>query len=119
MQLHGYFNFLVLNQVQEYTSKISSSSELIKLTKRIYSLLYRITESAARKDMKRHLTHLGGQGDQLNINHHWQEFDQAIQKPSINRGSLSSGNLVHCSPFSVVRKHFLMFNLNLSYRIIE
>lgn len=116
MQLHSCFNLLVLDQVQQYTSQISSSSELIKLTKRIYSLLlYRITESAARKDTKRHLTHLGAQGHQLNINHYWQIFDHAIQKASINRGSFSSpsGNLVHCFPFPVVRKLFLTFNLNL------
>jgi len=116
MQLHGCFSLLVLSQVQWYTAQISPSSELIKVTKRIYSLLlYSITESAARKDMKRHLAHFGAQGGQLNISHPWEIFDQAIQKPSVKRGSSSSssGNLVYFS-FTVFRKLFIMFNLNLS-----
>lgn len=82
MQLHGCFNLLVLNQVQQYRSQTSSSSELIKLTRRIYSfLLCRITGSAARKDTKKHLTHLG---DVLTVSLPWQIFDEASQKASVN-----------------------------------
>lgn len=115
MQLNGCFNLLRLNQGQQRTEQVSSATKLIKLARRIDSLLlYSIAESAGGKDVKRHLTHLSAQGDQLNISRPWQILDQATEEPVSNRGSSSSGTLLHRSPVPVVRKLFPMFNLNLS-----
>lgn len=99
-QLHGCFNFLVLDKLKSIY--LRHLHVVTKLSERIYTfLLYRITWSAARKDMKRHLTYLGSQWDQLRVNHPWEILDEPIQQPSSNRCSSSSANLVHCFPFLV------------------